>query len=291
MKASSVVLAVAALAALSGSVPPDEGTDLPAQSFAPDDVVLQVRYDVDTTRVFLRVTQGVPEISVYGDGRVITNTPPPWNVEPSAWPDIEVRHIGPDDVQALVHRAVEAGVGSGADLGSRAAIDGSGDAETAFISVRTASGGLVTTDAPALGDEAAGSKLTRAQRQARQKLVDLRAALRDLPRTLGQGKVDEPRPYQPALVAAVAVEWAKAAGASLGDPPGDPPLAWPGAALPGPGGTNQWGIACVTSPAGPVLPAARTAAGRTPWTSGDKRWLVLIRPLLPHEHSCADLPG
>jgi hypothetical protein len=230
------------------------------------------------------VAEGVPEISVYGDGQVITTTPVPKTGRQPAVPGVELRHIGQDDVQALVRRAVEAGVGSGADLGTLEAVDGSMDASTTLITVRTASGGLVTAKAPGLG-YGHESGLTGAQRQARQKLADLIAALEDLPRTLGKGKADKAQPYEPALIAAVALAWAPVVDGQ----PDDQPLAWPGAALPGPGGADQRGISCVTTPAAPVLSAARRATVATPWTSGDQRWRVLIRPLLPGEHSCADL--
>jgi hypothetical protein len=39
-----------------------------------------------------------------------------------------------------------------------------------------------------------------------------------------------------------------------------------------------------------VLAAAGTADATTPWVTPDGRWSVLLRPLLPDETSCADLP-
>jgi hypothetical protein len=38
-----------------------------------------------------------------------------------------------------------------------------------------------------------------------------------------------------------------------------------------------------------VLAAAAKANSLTPWTSGGKTWRVGLRPLLPDEHTCADL--
>ncbi len=38
-----------------------------------------------------------------------------------------------------------------------------------------------------------------------------------------------------------------------------------------------------------VLAAAAAANSATPWTSGDTRWSVAFRPLLPDESGCADL--
>jgi hypothetical protein len=41
-----------------------------------------------------------------------------------------------------------------------------------------------------------------------------------------------------------------------------------------------------------VLDAAKSATAVTPWTADDgTRWSVTLRPLLPHERSCADLPA
>jgi hypothetical protein len=41
-----------------------------------------------------------------------------------------------------------------------------------------------------------------------------------------------------------------------------------------------------------VLAAARTASDITPWRDEQgRRWAVELRPLLPHERSCADLPA
>jgi hypothetical protein len=282
MRPVRTILTVTVLAALSGctpSTPPADG-----------DLVLQVRNDGDGgMAIGFRITQVVPKISVYSDGRVITYTRAPFGVRNPALPDLQVRHIGQDEVRALVGRAVEAGVGGGADLGTLKAVDGSMDAATTLISVRNASGALVTAAAPALGtgDE---SRLTGAQRQARQKLVDLLAALDDLPHTLGAGHVGKPRPYGPELVAAIATDWTP-----YGDgQPEDPPQAWPGPALPGPvpseaAGPARRGINCLTTSAGPVLSAARRATVATPWTSGGRQWRVFIRPLLPGERTCADL--
>ncbi|WP_432835388.1 hypothetical protein [Dactylosporangium sp. CA-092794] len=272
------VLAAAALAGLAGCASP-AGVAQPEVSFAPADLVLQVRSSGGFVPVELTVT-ALPELSVYGDGRVITTGPVPAIYPGPALPNVQVQHIARADVQALARRARQAGVGGGADLG----IPSVADAPSTRITVRTAEG-VAVTDAPALGI-GDGTGLTDAQRAARRRLEDLVTALRDLPKTLGDGAIDRPVAYEPALIAAVARPWAPASDGLPADPP---PIAWPGPALPGPAVPDRPGVACLTAEAAPVLSAAKGANSRTPWTSGDQRWAVEFRPLLPGESSCADL--
>jgi poly(3-hydroxybutyrate) depolymerase len=88
-------------------------------------------------------------------------------------------------------------------------------------------------------------------------------------------------------MAAVAHPWADRQD-GLPSPP--PPVEWPGATpLPGDPMQKLSGVHCTTTEAAPVLAAAATANARTPWTSGDARWEVGFRPLLPDEETCDDL--
>jgi hypothetical protein len=68
-------------------------------------------------------------------------------------------------------------------------------------------------------------------------------------------------------------------------------LPWPGADLPGPRVAPGASCALTTGDAAvAVLAAGRTATVATQWTTSDGRvWQVLLRPLLPSEHGCADL--
>nr|BFE63200.1 hypothetical protein GCM10020063_077260 [Dactylosporangium thailandense] len=268
MKPSRLILATALLAAACGS--PSTIAE-PPTAYAPDDLVLQVRSSGGMLPVEMLVTQ-VPEISVYGDGRVITAGPVTEMYPGPALPNVQVRHASPETVRKLAERAVKAGVGNGADLGTPQIMD----AGTTIITVRTGTG-LVTSDAPALGLGDDG--LSAAQHQARKPLVELVRYLREL-------DLGEPVAFEPSLVAAVGHQWQPREDGLPTDPP---PVDWPGAApLPG-DPVGNLNVRCVTADAAPVLAAARSANARTPWVSGGARWEVGLRPLLPHESSCSDV--
>jgi hypothetical protein len=226
----------------------------------------------------------LPVVTVYADGRVFTEGPQTLAFPGPALPNIELRRITVEDVDALVARARAAGVGSGVDLGHPAVAD----APLTRFTLTVATGtevlevyGLVEGDQPADG-------LTEAQRAGRAKLRDLLAALTDLPGTLGSDRVGAAEPYAPEAVAALASPW-------HGDPAGSPAssaVAWPGPALPGPplrSGLEQGCVVVRGDAATELLTLAAKANAQTPWTWGDDRWSVVLRPLLPDETECADL--
>ncbi|MGI5247408.1 hypothetical protein [Dactylosporangium sp. CA-139066] len=276
MKLSCLVVVAGAL--LAGCASPTVAGP-PATTYAPADLVLQVRIFGGFVPVSVTVTQ-MPEISVYGDGRVITNGPTPAIYPGPALPNVQVTRIAQADVSALTRRALDAGVGNGEDAGTPSVAD----APATRITVRT-DAGLVSTDVMALGLEDA--TLSRDQRAVRKRMQDLVADLRDLRKTLGKDHIDEPAPYEPARLAAVAGEWQPS---DTGQPSDPPALPWPGSAdLPGPAVPNRPGVNCLVVDAPGVLAAARQANARTPWLSGDARWSVQFRLLLPDETSCADL--
>ncbi|MEU7870713.1 hypothetical protein [Dactylosporangium sp. NPDC049140] len=256
-----LVLAIVVLLAGCGA----EVAGEPPASYAPDELVLQVRTSGGLVPVETLVT-AVPEISVYGDGRVITPGAASHRYPAPAVPNLEVRRTTPENVRKLAKRALEAGVGNGADLGTPQVMD----AGATMITVR-AEGGLLTSDAPALGVD---DGLSMSQRQARRRLSDLVRYLRELP--LGASVA-----YEPRLVAAVGREWVERQGEV-------PAVDFPGASLPG-GLVGGLGVPCLVTEAGPVLAAGRSADARTPWLSGGRRWAVSFRVLLPHELSCEDL--
>jgi hypothetical protein len=275
MKLSRLIPAVALLAA--GCASPTVAGKPPA-SYAPADLVLRV----DTAGGLLPVSATVtnlPELSVYGDGRVVTVGPVPEIYPGPALPNVQVVHISRADVSALARRALEAGVGNGEDTGT----PNVADAPSTHITVRTDSG-LVDTVVLALGIDA--DELSREQRAARERMKELVDALAVLPQTLGKGAVSSPAAYEPSRIAAVATEWRPSDTL-----PSDPPaVRWPGSvSLPGPAVPNRPSVNCVDVEAGPVLAAAKGANARTPWVSGSARWSVQFRPLLPDESSCADL--
>jgi hypothetical protein len=235
----------------------------------------------------------LPVVSVYADGRVITEGPVAAIYPGPALPNVQVQRISTDGVRSLVDRALAAGVRETADLGR----PGVADAATTRFTVVTASSTYVR-EVYALGeagdtapsDPAVSPQLTPDQQAARAKLLDLTRALGDLDGTLGAGSVGASQPYQPRAVAAVVTPWYPRAS--------DPPQAarpWPGPELPGAQLGGQAGLTCVSASgeaASGLLDAARQANGLTPWTSADGTpWSVAFRPLLPDESACADLVG
>jgi hypothetical protein len=266
------LLVVVCLLLAGCAAPPAAGK--PPATFAPAELVLQVRSGGGLMPIEASVT-GIAEFSLYGDGRLIT-TGPTLDIYPGpALPNMEVRRVSGAEVAALARRALDAGVGNGEDTGTPQVED----APTTRITVRT-SAGPVSTDVLALGLEA--GELSRAQRAARERMKDLVDELRNLPAKRGPG-----RPYEPARIAAVAGEWRPSADGLPSDPPAVP---WPGdAALPGAPVPGRTAVNCLVVDAGPVLAAARGANARTPWLSGDARWSVRFRPLLPDEATCTDL--
>jgi hypothetical protein len=249
-------------------------------NYGPDDVVLRVEY-VDGFVPIQHVATRLPLISVYGDGRVITEGPMIAIFPSPAMPNVLVRTIEAVAVNQLVQLAIEAGVGSGVDYGQPPIAD----APSTRVTVLTDQGELVS-QANALGMDNHG--VTEAQAQARRQLQGLVDKLTDLPALLGADAGEE-QPYEPTALAAVTWPWVDPGSDDL---PAQPEIAWPGPALPGDALTNYADLHCLAV-SGADLPAVLEAAASanvlTPWVSEGQRWSIGFRPLLPEESSCADL--
>jgi hypothetical protein len=289
-RSATTVASFALLAVMSGCAQASAGSTGPSitsgpgpGSYAPDDLVLRVEV-VHGLRRELFVDQ-LPIVSVYGDGRVITedrviimDAPAP------IMRTIVVRRISAESVEALVRRAVERGVGRDIDYGQPESYDGPGTRFTVLTEQ-----GLLVTDVDALGVTYATQNLTDAQRSARQALNDLLGELRDLPGTLGAAAVDEEEPYVPQALAAITREWRDYGSASQQT---QTERAWPGRALPGEPMGMLPKVRCLTvtgTDVATVVDAAADASAYSTWTSDGRRWLVVLRPLLPDETSCTDL--
>src|SRR3954470_13676650 len=139
----------------------------------------------------------LPVVSVYADGRVITEGPVAAIYPGPALPNLQVRQIDRAAVQDLVDRAMDAGVAETADLGSPPVADAT---STRFTLV-TASDTYVR-EAYALSEAPAeGTGLTQEQQAPRSKLGDLMSPLTDT--AAGQ----ETTPYAPDTVAVLVTPW------------------------------------------------------------------------------------
>nr|MDT0659270.1 hypothetical protein [Micromonospora sp. DSM 115978] len=250
----------------------------------PDDAVV---FRMDHTGGFVTpamVASRLPAVSVYGDGRVITQGPTTLVYPGPALPNLQVGTISAAEVENLVVQARAVGVGSASDLGTPPVTD----VPTTRFAV-LGDKGVETLEVYALTEGADESGLTADQRAAREKLREFAESLTSDSGPLGGGVAgEESQPYVPTAVAAIAEPWVGG-----GDIDAQPEVAWPGPELPGaPLGSADLGLGCVTvtgDEASKLLSAAEQANAATPWTSAGKQWTVTLRPLLPDETDCADL--
>ncbi|TKJ18655.1 hypothetical protein [Blastococcus sp. CCUG 61487] len=225
----------------------------------------------------------LPVVSVYADGRVFGLGPVAAIYPGFAWPNLQVRQVPVEQVQALVDRALEAGVGDTGDLGSPPLAD----VPTTRFTLVTAEQRFVR-EVYALAEGADGEGLTEIQRAAR---ADLQSFLDELVE-VAQPYDGSPEVYEPAAIAAVVRPWTAPEDDGSGLEYGGAQR-WPGPPLPGePIGPD---VHCLVA-TGEEATAVRTAADRanelTRWEAADgTTWSVTFRPLLPDEATCGDLTG
>jgi len=220
----------------------------------------------------------LPMVSVYGDGRVLTQGPQIAVYPGPALPNLQVQLAPPSTVDALIAKGKQ--LTTLGDLGQ----PNIADATTTEITVD----GLTITAYALSETQSSDPSLTAAQRDARAKLAAFVDQLSALSEAKGMPAVQQ---YQPTAVAVVASPWVKPAGDLPSAPAATP---WPGPALPGTLLQPEGKVGCLTvtgDEASKVLAAAENANQNTPWTSGSATWNVTFRPLLPDEAGCADLQG
>ena len=223
----------------------------------------------------------LPRVSAFADGRIVFPAPLA-DVYPSpALRPARVKLLGAQPVARLAEAAVAAGVGTGTDFGDPR-IAG---AQTTRITVAAAAG---THQVTILGLHEAtpgDADLTPGQQRARAAV----AAFVNQTVRVTTDAYPVSRPYVPHALAALARPRVLPAKGMFGHPAA---RIWPGPllaarALPGAGGFGCTVAAGRT--ADRVRVAAAHATAVTPWVCGGAVWTVTLRPLLPHERSCADL--
>jgi hypothetical protein len=228
-----------------------------------------------------RVIGAIPSVSVYADGRVITEGPVPAIYPGPALPNMQVTQLDPAQVQALVAASGPAGVRNGADFGQ----PNVADAPNTRVIVRTPAGTQTVTAAALNEAQPQDPMLTPEQVAARTKLSAFVKSLTDLP--ADQSAV---KPYAPEALAVLARPWTDPGGAE----PAQPAKAWAGPALPGDYLNPTVKIGCVLvtgAEKDKIWKAAGSANAMTPWTAGSGKFLITFRPLLPDENDCAVLKG
>ncbi|MFI5952572.1 hypothetical protein [Cryptosporangium sp. NPDC051539] len=289
----AVVTAAAAPAAAASPVPPPTPVSAPAPAPAAErasgpaaeraDVIAQVRTPVGDSDEH-RPTEnygGIPLVTVYADGRVITRV----NHQMAGWyplfPDLRERQVSPRDARRLarsLRRALDA------DLG---------DPEPRPFATRftATTGGTVRTVAVDDFDDVYSRYprthgLTATQQDNQAHLRAVVAQLFDLPGTLGARAVGPDHPYRPAAVAAINIRQDVAKDYYENRPLVSALVTYRGAPLPGrPIGHSAYSCALTTGP--DVATMVTEGTNDTIWRGGGGRYYQIeFRPLLPHESTC-----
>jgi hypothetical protein len=217
--------------------------------------------------------RSVPSVSVYGDGRVVSEGAQIEIWPAPALPSVQVGRLDREEVDRLVEAGrdlVDADEDYGtppvADAPTTAVVVQDGDRRriAAAVALEELSGELVPPD---------GGGLTAEQRAARERLS---AYVRQVQDAASAAPAEA---YEPAGLAVLAEPY----GAAAPDvPPSE--LAWPGPAL-APGSC----VVVTGEEAAAVRDAAAPASVETRWTTGGEVLRLAFRPLLPHERTCADV--
>jgi hypothetical protein len=270
----AVLLGLAGCGQGSGNATPAPATS--ASPAAAEGLVLRAEYTGGFISPSVLVSR-LPIVSVYADGRVLSEGPVAAIYPGPALPNVQVTTIDQGEVQDLVDQAMAAGVADTSDLGMPPVAD----APSTRFTVVTASDTYVREAYALFETPPEGGGLTAEQLAARAKLGDLLTTLTDTASA-------ESEPFEADALAAVASPWV--------DPQDglqQPEVAWPGPALPGEPTGGPPDVSCVTATrdqAQALLDAAASANSATPWVTPDgMRWTVVLRPLLPDESGCADL--
>jgi hypothetical protein len=278
-------LLLAGCAAQAGGAAPAPSEDHAQGGSDPADggLTLQVSY-TDGASTSGRHLSRLPVVSVYADGRIIYEGATPSIYPAPALNGALLSRLARERVDELLQRALDAGLGEAADYGRPS----SAEAPSARFTLVTGDGTFVTNvylpdqDSAPVG---LGAEQTASWERLLALIGEVDAITQDVGQSASTNQV-----YEPEAIAAVVTPWTD-------DDDGiDPePVSWPGPPLPGERLDPEFAVTCVTAAgkaADAVLAAATSATAITPWTADDgSRWSVTLRPLLPHESSCADLPA
>jgi hypothetical protein len=213
---------------------------------------------------------GLPRLSLYGDGRLVVGDP-----TPAALPDPISRQLTEAGVRSVVQAAADAGLTDHTDFGTPQLPDAGVTVFTVVADERVDT----KVVAPSQDDD-----VTAPQREARQLLRSFVDNLADLDSWLGDDIDEEARPYRYTRLAVLALPQQA--------PLGSPQRPWPLDDLATAGRPHGTGRCLVVAEAelAPVRAAATDVAPDTWWRSGDQVFQVALRPLLPDERTCEDLP-
>lgn len=266
-----------------------------------DPQVEEVEYPEGAGRLILRVsTEGgfvpvehnltrLPDLSLYGDGRMISQGPQIMIFPGPALPNVLVRQIEPAGVRAIMQEAAGAGL-TGPDRRFDSAAGRITDLPDTVFTLVTA-GGEHSTSIYGFGSGQEVVDVPEEEAEAIRALERLRERLTDLDSWLPEGSVGAEQSFEPESMRIFV---------SSPPPPSEegldqPPMAWPLEQPLGEFGSeaSPQGYRCGTVE-GEQLATVLEAAGRanqlTPWESAGELFSLSLRPLLPDESGCPGTP-
>jgi hypothetical protein len=274
---SAAVLLTALLLTL-GACGSGSGGDSTQHPTGKDQIVLQVSSGGGFVPISYNLTT-LPQFTLYGDGTVIVTGPVPEIYPGPAMPNLQTTRISEEAIQEILSAAKEAGLfANGVDYG----MPGITDMPTTNILVN-AEGKTYSSDIYALGMEPGAGGLTMEQQQARAAISELVGKLS----VLTDYEPGEPKwePYASTALKVFSVAVDPATQGPDGVQPNE--LVWPL------GDLNTLGepvepegyraVVVKGDDLSTLQPLLAQATQITLWTSGDHKYNLFFRPLLPNE--------
>ncbi|HEX2052890.1 MAG TPA: hypothetical protein VHJ78_04065 [Actinomycetota bacterium] len=282
----TLLLLLSLTASCTGAAGDDKAEDSPLEyPTGSTDVVLRLGLEGGFVPVQFNLTR-LPDLTLYGDGRLIYPGPQILIYPGPALPNILVRRITPEGVAAIVREAVGAGL-TGPDRNFQALQNWITDQpETVFT--LAVNGETHSTRVYGLGSGVEATRVPQEEVEASERLLALRDRLTNLESWLPEGSVGPEEPYAAGELRVFVTDPAPAEE-GLEQPPVVWPLAQPLAGFGSP--AMPEGYRCGTI-SGEDLNRVLEAAGRanqlTPWESAGARFSLSFRPLLPDESGCPE---
>jgi len=221
----------------------------------------------------------LPELALYGDGRLITSGPQIEIYPGPALPNLQVRTVSEAGIQAILAAARRAGL-----LGPDRQYNGRmPDVPTTTFTV-VAGGARHVVSVQGLGAAGPSVGSPGSDSVAVAKLAAFQSKMTDLSSWLPRGSLGPDQPFRTDEMRVYVLPYQ--AQQDLPQRAKDWPAGGFGGFLPV---VDLAGIRCGTVSGPPlqaVLSAASGANELTPWLADGRRWTVVFRPLLPDESGC-----
>jgi len=250
----------------------------------PDELVLRISIEGGFVPVEHNLTR-LPDLSLYGDGRLITQGPQIMIYPGPALPNLLVRNVTAEGVGEIVREAAGAGL-TGPDRRFDSAARRIADLPDTVFTLVTA-GGTHTTSVYGLGSGEELRGIPREQADAIRELHRLRERLTGLESWLPEGSVGPEESFEPRSMRIFSSTPPPPSEEGLEQQPIAWPLAQPLAEFGEP--VQPEGFRCGTvegEDLAAVLQVASQANQLTPWESAGAQYALSWRPLLPDESGC-----